>query len=357
MPSAVSPEQIEKITKVLTLAATHPDLRATLRDTLNAAGLSIYTQLNSSPLPPGKDPERQAAALVGIYLDTETSGLDVAKDGVTQLAMIRFWYDERGIVAIDDETFMAYQDPGVPIAPEVTAITGITQEMVEGQKIDADAIRAYCAGAGIVFAHKAGFDRPFVEKCFPDAGFDGMPWFCSLNDVDWAARGFAGKNLEILLLKLGYVYRAHDAEADVRAGATLLATEVGSPVAAITEALEAGSRERVRIVALDSAYEAKDRLKARGYKFDGDLTETGHKAWWVEIANTPEAIAEERAFLLTIYGPRSQKILPTFTVTPANRFTNRLRSNPGKLMLQEPLVVPTPARATPLDRDLEPSFL
>jgi hypothetical protein len=26
-------------------------------------------------------------------------------------------------------------------------------------------------------------------------------------------------------------------------------------------------------------------------------------------------------------------------------------------MLQEPLVVPSPARTTPLDRDLEPSFL
>jgi len=79
------------------------------------------------------------------------------------------------------------EDPGVPIPPESTAIHGIADEMVRGQRLDESAIESLLDGVGVVIAHNAGFDRPFVERRL--SGFESLAWGCSLREVPWESVG------------------------------------------------------------------------------------------------------------------------------------------------------------------------
>jgi DNA polymerase-3 subunit epsilon len=80
-----------------------------------------------------------------------------------------------------------------PISPpstlaEITALTGITDEMVAGRSIDPAAVEAIIADAAIVIAHNAKFDRPIAENDWPV--FKGVDWACSLDEIPWRENGF-----------------------------------------------------------------------------------------------------------------------------------------------------------------------
>ena len=83
----------------------------------------------------------------GILLDTETTGLDHAKDEIIELGMVKFDYTPDGRIVGVRDTFSAFNEPSVPIPPEVTALTGITDEMVAGHKIDEAAVNAFADDA------------------------------------------------------------------------------------------------------------------------------------------------------------------------------------------------------------------
>lgn len=347
--SSLPPDKLAKVLEVALFALKQDDLRAKIVEALSDHGLAVFKKLTKSPFPVGADPEREANALTGVYLDVETSGLDVATNGVTQLALLRFRYDEQGIVSIDDEAWAQFRDPGMPIEAEVTAITGITDDMVKGKAIATADIIDALDGVTMVVAHNSKFDRPFAEKDFPDAGFDRLPWFCTVEDVDWAARGFSGKGLEILSLKEGWVYDAHNAHADVMAGSTLLASTRGGTRPVVVELLETGSTNRLRIIAVDSSFDAKDRLKERGYRWDAEGKDTGHKkAWWVEIIDTPENVVAEKEFLRTIFGRKSEAVLPCYRISPLNRFSPRTRAQRESFPIQAPIELVAPATPKPV---------
>ena len=74
--------------------------------------------------------------LVGIVLDTETTGLDLDKADVIELAMLKFHYTPDGEVLRLIGKFDELRQPAHPIPPEITALTGITDEMVAGRSIE-----------------------------------------------------------------------------------------------------------------------------------------------------------------------------------------------------------------------------
>ena len=135
---------------------------------------------------------------IGVILDTETTGLDHTKDEIIELGMVAFTYDDTGIRDVIG-VFSALQEPSVPVSAEITRITGITTEMVKGQKIDIDAVVRFIEPADLVIAHNARFDRPFCEKF--SSGFDIKPWACSVSEVDWSGLGFEGTKLATSLAK------------------------------------------------------------------------------------------------------------------------------------------------------------
>lgn len=81
------------------------------------------------------------------------------------------------------------QGASSPIPPEVTALTGITDDMVASQRIDETAVSAFVAEAVIVIAHNAGFDRKFAER-YPV--FERKAWDCSATEIGWRRHGFEG---------------------------------------------------------------------------------------------------------------------------------------------------------------------
>src|SRR5690606_34534934 len=115
-------------------------------------------------------------------------GLLHASDKIIELAMLLVQVDiASGLPVGPVETFEGFEDPGIPIPEVARQITGITDEMVQGHRLDNEQVDALLARTDLVVAHNAGFDRPFVEARFP--GFSQKPWACSFMDIDWKAMG------------------------------------------------------------------------------------------------------------------------------------------------------------------------
>ncbi|WP_441268813.1 exonuclease domain-containing protein [Bradyrhizobium sp. 215_C5_N1_1] len=98
---------------------------------------------------------------------------------------------------------------------EITDLTGITDEMVAGHRIDPEAVAAFAVGAGIIIAHNANFDRKFAERYWPL--FQQKAWACSATEVEWRKNGFDGSRLGYLLAGAGLFHQAHRAIDDCRA--------------------------------------------------------------------------------------------------------------------------------------------
>jgi hypothetical protein len=88
----------------------------------------------------------------GILLDTETT-VDPRRDEVIELGMVKFDYLPDGRVVGVRGVFSSFNEPCIPIPTEVTALNGITDEMVAGQRIDEAAVSAFVEDAVIVIAH------------------------------------------------------------------------------------------------------------------------------------------------------------------------------------------------------------
>ena len=125
------------------------------------------------------EPPPGLATRQGLFVDTETTGLDPARDEIVELAMVPFTYGLDGQVYSVGEPFQQLREPSKPIPPEVTAITGIDDAMVAGRQIDPAEVTHFVAPASLVVAHNAAFDRKFLER-FCET-FNTKPWACSMS--------------------------------------------------------------------------------------------------------------------------------------------------------------------------------
>jgi DNA polymerase-3 subunit epsilon len=134
---------------------------------------------------------------IGLILDTETTGVDHARDEVIELGIIKFEYGASGRVYRVIETLNQLDQPRKPIPPEITRLTGITDADVAGQRIDDAAVHALAADAAVVIAHNASFDRQMCEGRWPI--FTEKNWACSCHQVPWRDEGHEGMKLGYLL--------------------------------------------------------------------------------------------------------------------------------------------------------------
>ena len=272
---------------------TSSDQLETLAQTLEVTGdYRIIRRLKPRPRtipPPGTQ------VRLGLMVDVETTGLDPRRDEIIELAMTPFTYGLDGAVFSVEESFQGLRQPSELIASEITAITGITNEMVAGQVIDPAAVAKFAAPASLVIAHNAGFDRRFLER-FSDV-FLTKPWACSLSQIDWAAEGFEGTKLAYLAQAAGFFYDRHRAMHDCLATVELLATRLPrSRVTGLSRLLDGARRVTWRIWAENSSFDLKDTLKGRGYRWNGDPGPQP-RAWYIDV---PEANREaEIQFLKT----------------------------------------------------------
>jgi len=89
---------------------------------------------------------------LGLSLDVETTGLDPINDEVIELAMVPFTYGVDGRVFEVREAFQKMRQPKKAVPPEITALTGITNEMIAGQSIDPVEVAEFVSGAVLVQA-------------------------------------------------------------------------------------------------------------------------------------------------------------------------------------------------------------
>ena len=258
-------------------------------------------------------------ARYGVLLDVETTGLDAATDEIIELGMLKFTFTTDGRVGRVVDRFQEFREPGVAIPANVTEITGITPQMVAGQSIDAERVERFIAGAALVIAHNARFDRRFCERVWP--GFVGKHWACSQTEIDWRARGHAGSRLGYLLYDCGLFHDGHRAVNDCEAQLELLAASGDGDGARnpLAELLESARKVRLRISAVNAPFEAKDVLKARGYRWsNGDGG--GARAWWMDVEEA--ALEQELAYLRAEIFKREADI-PTRRITGLERFSVR----------------------------------
>lgn len=256
-----------------------------------------------------------------IFLDVETTGINPKTDKVIELVMMPFTYGATsGIVADVMEPFHGYNYPGMPIPANITALTGITDEMLVGQKFDVKAIEAFASGFQFCIAHHAKFDRPFVETISPV--FSGLHWACSMEQVPWKDIGITGRSLDYIAFRLGWFYDAHKAQNDCHAAISILARAVepitgphkGDMQTIMRLLLEEARKPHYRVWAFGSPIGEKDKLKDRGYRW-----EPAKKTWHTEVGK--DAVDAELAWLAANAKTPGGE---AFAISPLNRFTDRV---------------------------------
>ncbi|WP_078411512.1 exonuclease domain-containing protein [Priestia abyssalis] len=155
-------------------------------------------------------------------LDIETTGLSPHDCDIIEAAIILFSYDAvTGEVLEIVEEYSGFNMPSSPISPFITRLTGITNKMVQNEKLDDAKIMALLQQAHGIIAHNASFDRSFLLKRYPV--FAEKRWHCSMRSVKWKDYGFMNKKLDTLLEGHSIVRKnAHRAMDDVKATLQLL---------------------------------------------------------------------------------------------------------------------------------------
>lgn len=216
-----------------------------------------------------------------VIVDFETTGLSHDADKVIEIGMVRCRYDSEGRLAGVDEALDMFEDPGEPIADNITELTGITDDMVRGKRIDADKVRDMIRGDPVMAAHNAKFDRPFFDRIVPN----DHRWKCTMEEIPWWDLGHGTRGLGELLMREGWFFDHHRAYADCLATAWLLSVVPGS--------LSLMLEPSVRVVAHGNSFDVKDELKGRGYKWN--QTE---RYWWT---STKDGASEELEYLRGLY--------------------------------------------------------
>ena len=229
-------------------------------------------------------------------VDTETTGFSLeGGDRIIDIAIATCEYGrESGTLYRVVSRYESLEDPGQPIPAEVVQLTGITDEMVHGQKIDDSALAQSLEGGGLVVCHNSGFDRPFLEDRFP--AFREMNFGCSFNEVPWRSWGISSSKLDYLGFVFGLFHTGHRARADVDMLSALLGQNAPGTQGSVLSILLAAARQPTwRIYALGLSFDNSQFAKSRGYRWHkGDAAIA--KSWWIETRDEPE----ERKFLLQL---------------------------------------------------------
>lgn len=98
-----------------------------------------------------------------VIFDLETTGVDIAKDRIVQIAMLKIMPDGT------QDTRQAYVNPGMPIPPEASAVHNITDETVRDSprfSQIAKNVHAWLTGCDYAGYNIINFDIPMLNEEF-----------------------------------------------------------------------------------------------------------------------------------------------------------------------------------------------
>ncbi len=203
-----------------------------------------------------------------VVVDTETTGLDFDQSYLIEVGFIAVQVDRiTGKIGQVLGRYGGLEDPGVPISPESTKIHGITNEMIQDKRFDEQAIQALCQRADLFVAHNAGFDKPFITRRFP--WLEETLWSCTYKELPLHQEGYSSGKLESLLNEIGYFHVAHRAVEDCLALLYFLARPLKeSQRLPLTLIFDSSTESIYEIAAMNAPFEAKDTLKAKGFRWN-----------------------------------------------------------------------------------------
>lgn len=229
---------------------------------------------------------------LGIIVDLETTGLDANSDEIIEIGIMSFSMEEQGEPNIVN-LYSGLQQPTLPLSPEIVKLTGLTDSVLEGQKIDWDFVRNLFQNCEIAIAHNAAFDSSFLKNSGELEGIS-CHWGCSARHIDWKKHGFRTRALNYLAADHGFVNPfAHRAVFDCATTFRLI-----TPY--ISELVTKSYEKEVRVEARESPFETKDILRGRGYRWNPEA-----RFWFKDVFESD--LEEERNFLETEIYPGVDK--------------------------------------------------
>ena len=163
-----------------------------------------------------------------VIFDLETTGLDLVKDRIIQISYIKVYPDGR------EERGNHLINPGIHILPEITSLTGISDEDVQDKPIFKQIAKQLsdvftgCDFAGFNSNH---FDIPLLAEEFLRAGIDFDFSKCRLIDAQTIFHKMERRNLAAAYKfycgrKLEEDFEAHRADQDTEATYRVLQAEL-----------------------------------------------------------------------------------------------------------------------------------
>lgn len=255
---------------------------------------------------------------IGLVVDVETTGLDARKHEIIELAMTPFTYGLDGTVFTVGESFQGLRQPSELIPLEITAITGITNEMVAGRAIDLAEVARLAAAA----SSSSPTTRPSI------AVFSSASVMSSRPSPGLARSARSIGPPKASRARSSPTSRKRPASSMSATGrcttawrpSSLAAPLPRSGVSGLSRLLDAARLPSWRIWAENSPYELKDMLKARGYQWNGD-SGPQPRAWYIDVPD-PQREAELHFLKTEIY--RREVDLLVRRIDAHDRFSDRV---------------------------------
>lgn len=240
-------------------------------------------------------------------LDVETTGLDPVRHHVIELCTAVVLVDARGKIVGLPALKWGREDPGYPLPPKITKLTGLTDADLAGRSICRDQLTKFITGCDAVVAFNAAFDRQFMEVFAP--GLPMMDWGCAMADVPWRDLGFEPGPQNYLLMQAGkFNPAAHRAADDVLSLIELLDHTCVDGETVMAKVLRAIADPAWRFEATSAPYRFKEDLKDRGYRW---RAQGRHGVWHRHVR--PGEYVDERAWYHSTIGKP-----PTIVPLPAS---------------------------------------
>ena len=162
-----------------------------------------------------------------------------------------------------------------------------------GQAIDDCVAFKLLERADLYIAHNAQFDSSWIERRYPP--ISARAWACSCSEIPWLELGFEGRTQNHLLMQHSLFANAHRAGDDVWSLFQLLSQtrpdpRTGKEETHLQRLLTASATSSVMVEAIGAPFGAKDKLKARQYRWNPD-----RKIWRKEMAQS-DLVAERSWF-------------------------------------------------------------
>jgi DNA polymerase III alpha subunit (gram-positive type) len=213
--------------------------------------------------------------MIILSYDIEATGLDKQNDRIIEVGLALYSTGQQKVL---ESTGFLVQPDGVPISPEITEITGITQAACDRFGYPPEqaliALSDFMEHADAIIGHNAlRFDKQMTDNAAKRLQFalEDRLWIDTMTDIP----GVKGEQLITMCAKMGFVYNAHSAEDDAKAVLELTRRHANQSPEKSFEKME--ERAKSPVVILQSHQDRGNNADAKKFKFRWN---PNFKIWW-----------------------------------------------------------------------------